>query len=281
LPAKTLTAMQRAARKHRIVVAARLHREALARLDALFELEHCASPDAAQSIPHAAGLMLSQEDELPPAFLDKASRLQAVGLTGQGAGRMNLAAMTNAGIRVTHAPLEGNALIAQALWRSLERALNARALEQAESAVPMRALRRSSPAGHPKRLSIRFAGDGPVTLELAALAREAGFHCASTRLEQDEAAACEASAHVLVLVEESVAPAAASIGVTSMGDSSPSHPDVIDLRTERQRHAMPDALCALRDQLAVDGLIAAIGMGRDSFHPRFLLNPEVCSLSCC
>jgi hypothetical protein len=24
-----------------------------------------------------------------------------------------------------------------------------------------------------------------------------------------------------------------------------------------------------------------MGMGRDSFHPRFLLNPEVCPLSCC
>ena len=86
---------------------------------------------------------------------------------------------------------------------------------------------------------------------------------------------------VLVLVEESSELAAASGGVTQMGHSSPSHPDIVDLRTERQRHAMPEALRALRDQLAVDGLIAAIGMGRDSFHPRFLLNPEVCSLSCC
>ena len=120
-----------------------------------------------------------------------------------------------------------------------------------------------------------------MTLELAALAREAGFQCASVRLEQDEAAASKAGAHVLVLVEESLDLAAALGGVTQVGHSSPSHPDIIDLRTERQRHAMPDALRALRDQLAVDGLIAAIGMGRDSFHPRFLLNPEVCSLSCC
>lgn len=275
--------MQRAARRHRIIVATRLHDEALARLDMLFELERCASPGEAQSIHHAAGLMLSQEDELPPAFLGKASRLQAVGLTGRGAGRMNLAAMTDAGIRVTHAPLEGNALIAQALWRSLERALNARALEQGAWPPSFRSLRASSSSstGRPKRLSIRFAGNGPVTLELAALAREAGFQCASVRLEQDEAAASKAGAHVLVLVEESLDLAAASGGVTQVGHSSPSHPDIIDLRTERQRHAMPDALRALRDQLAVDGLIAAIGMGRDSFHPRFLLNPEVCSLSCC
>jgi hypothetical protein len=69
-------------------------------------------------------------------------------------------------------------------------------------------------------------------------------------------------------------------------DATPSrttsrHQRLIDLRPERRRHATPDALLALRDLLAVDGLIAAMGMGRDSFHPRFLLNPEVCPLSCC
>ena len=85
---------------------------------------------------------------------------------------------------------------------------------------------------------------------------------------------------MVVLVERFDLAVASGVGPAT-DHSSPCTPDVIDLRAERERLATPTALLALRDQLAVDGLIAAIGMGRDSFHPRFLLNPEVCSLSCC
>ena len=55
----------------------------------------------------------------------------------------------------------------------------------------------------------------------------------------------------------------------------------IDLRSELARLSDDDAITALRDQLTAEGVIASLGIGRNGFHPRFLLNPDVCPLSCC
>jgi hypothetical protein len=122
-------------------------------------------------------------------------------------------------------------------------------------------------------LRLTLVGRDEISARIFALAREAGYRC----VDHDSASACppdteyhdHSEIHVLVTTD------------ATPSRTTSRHQRLIDLRPERRRHATPDALLALRDLLAVDGLIAAMGMGRDSFHPRFLLNPEVCPLSCC
>lgn len=284
--------MPAAARRHRVVVATPLHADAVARLDALFEVEHTAKAADAQRLREATGLMLSQGSAIPAVLVRTLPRLQAVGLTGAGAGQLDLEAMTEAGIRVTHAPLDDAALLAHALWRTLERALSEAALERdtvalhartsrpsyrtpARPTISWRSLAPSAPDRSKQSPTLQWLGNDPVTRQLIALAREAGFRCTDA-VSSDSAgrnAGREAAGDVRVVMTEDPA--------TDRSTASIPAQHVIDLRPERRRYDSADSLIALRDQLAVDGLVAAMGIGRDSFHPRFLLNPEVCPLSCC
>lgn len=282
--------MRRPARRHRVVVATALHDEALSRLAALFEIDVRTTASDAGPLQDVSGLMVSQHTELAPAFLRGLPRLQAIGLTGAGAGLIDLQAMTEAGIRVTHAPLDDAGLLARSLFRMLERSLNEQARErdgsdptppdqgsryraQGEAVASLRPLAPPGRAPHETALRLALVGSDDITARMLALAREAGYRCVG----EDSLAAGtptpgrHSDSDVRVMV-------------TSDADRHrppPGHQRLIDLRATRRRYGNPESMRALRDQLAVDGLIAAMGMGRDSFHPRFLLNPEVCPLSCC
>ena len=282
--------MRRPARRHRVVVATPLHTEALARLAALFEVELSTTVTDAGQLQNASGLIVSQHTELAPALLRSLPTLQAIGLTGAGPGLIDLRVMTDAGIRVTHAPLDDAALLARTLFRVLERSLNEAARERAESrSTPQErglryrmpgepvasqgSLAAPEPAERTTAPRLALVGRDDISARIFALAREAGYRC----VDHDSASECppdtghhdHSEMHVVVTTDATPSRAPSR------------HQRLIDLRPERRRHGTPDALLALRDQLAVDGLIAAMGMGRDSFHPRFLLNPEVCPLSCC
>ena len=282
--------MRRPARRHRVVVATALHAEALTRLAALFEVDVSTTASDAGQLQAASGLMLSQHTELGPEVLRSLPRLQAIGLTGAGAGLIDLQAMTEAGIRVTHAPLDDAALLARSLFRMLERTLNEQARERDESdptrpdqgsryrklGTPVASLSPPAtpgPATHTTALRLALVGSDDITARMLALAREAGYRCVGDDFvaagTPDPGRHGDSDVQVMVTADANAhCPPSA-------------HQRLIDLRAERRRHGNPEALRALRDQLAVDGLIAAMGMGRDSFHPRFLLNPEVCPLSCC
>jgi len=133
--------------------------------------------------------MVSQHTELVPAFLRGLPRLQAIGLTGAGAGLIDLQAMTEAGIRVTHAPLDDAALLARSLFRMIERTLNEQARERDESdptpqdqgsryRAPGEAVASPHPPGRaPNKTALRLAlvGSDDITAALRALAREAGL----------------------------------------------------------------------------------------------------------
>ena len=138
--------------------------------------------------------MLSQHTELGPEFLRSLPRLQAIGLTGAGAGLIDLQAMTEAGIRVTHAPLDDAALLARSLFRMLERTLNEQARERDESdptrpdqgsryrklGTPVASLRPPAtpgPATHTTALRLALVGSDDITARMLALAREAGYRC--------------------------------------------------------------------------------------------------------
>lgn len=186
--------MRRPARRHRVVVATALHAEALARLAALFEVELRTPAANAGRLQNASGLMLSQHTEFTPALLRSFTGLQAIGLTGAGPGLIDLQVMTEAGIRVTHAPLDDAALLAHTLFRVLERSLNEEARERNESnpTPPARGLRYRMP-GEPVASPGSLAAPGPaqgatalrltlvgrddVTARILALARQAGYRC--------------------------------------------------------------------------------------------------------
>lgn len=279
--------MRRPARRHRVIVATALHDEALNRLAALFEVDVCTTASDAGPLQDVSGLMVSQHTELVPAFLRGLPRLQAIGLTGAGAGLIDLQAMTEAGIRVTHAPLDDAALLARSLFRMLERSLNEQARERDESDPPQpdqgsryrapgEAVASPHPPGrapHKTALRLALVESDDITARMRALAREAGYRCVGD--DSIAAGPPDPGRHGDCDVR---------VMVTSDADGHcppPGHQRLIDLRAARRRYSNPESMRALRDQLAVDGLIAAMGMGRDSFHPRFLLNPEVCPLSCC
>lgn len=242
---------------HRIVVAAPLHADALTRLSSLFTVAKAQDTSSLEVLESASGLMLSQNHAFPATRLHQLPRLQAIGLTGSGPGRIDLDAMTEAGIRVTHAPLDDTALIAGALWRSLERTLNHHALDQKE---------RGDGINGPLRL--RFTGHDALTDTLARRAREAGFSVERQRPGQSTPANAGDACFLVRVADGEYAQHAGP-------------PHIIDLRDDRRALSHPGAIDALRDGLAVDGLIAAMGIGRDGFHPRFLLNPDVCPMSCC
>jgi len=254
---------------HRIVVAAPLHPAALTRLGALFSVAQTQDTARFEALQSASGLMLSQRDAFPASRLSQLPRLQAIGLTGSGPGLIDLDAMTEAGIRVTHAPLDDTALIAGALWRSLERTLNHHALDQKE---------RGHVINGP--LCLGFPGCDALSDALAERAREAGFKVDRYRPGQSTTAGA-GPAHFLVRVADDECGHHANSNDSGTAGTVPSPSHVIDLRDERCALSQPGAVEALRDGLAVDGLIAAMGIGRDGFHPRFLLNPEVCPTSCC
>jgi hypothetical protein len=275
--------------KHHVVVAAPLHAEALERLRALFSVELKPCVAEAAHVASASGLVLCQNAPFPAALLPRLPRLQAIGLTGAGAGRVDLPALTKAGIRVTHAPLDDEALIEGALWRLLERALNEVALnlerppgaagsENASILTRARpslsALLRPRPAlSNAAARVLRFAGSDPLTQALAVRARDAGYRCLPDPPNQvpGDSSARVDSADIVVLVSDD----------HPQSPGIPADTPVVDLRAEREVRSRPAVVAALRDQLAVDGLIASMGIGRDGFHPRFLLNPEVCPMSCC
>lgn len=257
---------------HRIVVAAPLHADALARLSSLFSVELAQETTTLETLQSASGLMLSQGHAFPAARLSQSPRLQAIGLTGRGPGLVDLEAMTEAGIRVTHAPLDDTALIAGALWRSLERALNHHALDQKE---------RGEVIDGPLRL--RFSGEDALTDALAERSREAGFRVETPWLAQSTTSDA-GRVHFLVKVTDTACGQQLdqeNLNRSATASTAQSSPALIDLCEERLALSQPGAIEALRDSLAVDGLIAAMGIGRDGFHPRFLLNPEVCPTSCC
>jgi hypothetical protein len=276
----------RVARKHHVVVAAALHAEALTRLQALFSVEVMLGVTDVAQARGASGLVLCQDAPFPATLLRHLPRLQAVGLTGSGAGRVDLPALTEAGIRVTHAPLDDEALIEAALWRLLERKLNEVALNlegsplASSSDTVSRTIRARSALLRPKPASavaaaraLRFAESDALTQALAVRARDAGYCCPphpSSLYPTDSSARVE---HADIVIQVT--------GDPIQTPDSPANTPCIDLRAERQALARPESVSALRDQLAVDGLIASMGIGRDGFHPRFLLNPEVCPMSCC
>jgi phosphoglycerate dehydrogenase-like enzyme len=286
--------MPSTARRHHILVAAPLHAEPLERLRALFSVEILPALTRTTRIDAASAIVLDQDTPLPAAQQSRLPRLQAIGLTGAGAGQIDLAAMTEAGIRVTHAPLDEPALRGLALWRLLERALNQHALE-------LQARRSPEPHGAPATLHappsrfgsrfmqtavrtnrpitrLRLIGRGAVAAHLRELADSAGYRCLPASEPLSES--------VSESVSEPAAVERADVAVRVSDDATYPDPGAsdehcIDLRDDYRRQSHPEAIAALRDHLTVDGLIASLGIGRNGFHPRFLLNPEVCPLSCC
>ena len=278
--------MPSTARRHHILVAAPLHAEPLERLRALFSVEILPALTRTTRIDAASAIVLDQDTPLPAAQQSRLPRLQAIGLTGAGAGQIDLAAMTEAGIRVTHAPLDEPALRGLALWRLLERALN-------QHALGLQARRSPEPHGAaatlhapPSRFGsrfmqtavrtdrpvtrLRFIGRDPVAAHLRELAGSAGYRCLPASESVSEPATVDRADVAVRVSDDATCP-----------DPGASGEHCIDLRDDYRRQSHPEAITALRDHLTVDGLIASLGIGRNGFHPRFLLNPEVCPLSCC
>jgi phosphoglycerate dehydrogenase-like enzyme len=246
---------------HRVLVATPLDPAALDRLRAFFVVDEAAGGDVECALDGKAGIVTDEALAFDAARIGRLPRLQAVSVVGPAHAQLDLPALTEAGIRATNLPLDDDALRVEALWRELERRL--RLTGDGDAAPARGAMRPMLRAG--ARLgrslaSIAIAFEGNDALSVALAARAAG---AGLRVLVDG----ERRPDFRVTTTSSTAGAADSAR--------------IDLGAVLGSVASAEALRALRDRIAAEGLIAALGFGRDSFHPPYLLNPEIACTSCC
>ncbi|SFC73828.1 Lactate dehydrogenase [Polaromonas sp. OV174] len=229
---------------------------------------------------------------------------------------LDLSLLTRAGIRATNTPERGSA--AQALeaaseqaWLILHRLLQQRVPEaQAQGRYSAQWSRRVTLAAPLKTLAVAFTVDDALSqaLALSAAAERAnvlmpqgssgGSSSAVTRLDR---AALWRDADVVVLGGDL---AAAPVSMADMAMLKPSAvvlnlagvnalaPEVWDDAGLRARieggaarpdgggvQAAPDLQSAAR--VTAENLIAALGFGRNGWHPAHLLNPDILCDSCC
>lgn len=252
---------------HRVLVATPLHPAALDRLRAFFLVEEAARDDDVDArLDGMAGIVTDEALAFDAARIERFPVLQAVSILGPSHAQLDLPALTEAGIRATNLPLDDDALRVEAVWRALEPRLRLGADLATPTPAEMRGTMR--PMLQPRvrlgrslaSLAVAFECDDALCTALAARAATAGLRVLG---------AGQGAPDVIVAMK----PAADGADSGSLAR--------IDLGALIETETTSDALLALRDRIAAEGLIAALGFGRDSFHPPYLLNPEIACTSCC
>ncbi len=250
-----------------MVVATPLHAAALERLRVFFVVDEAPASahgrDAVELLADRAGAVIDERLAVDAGLLERLPCLQALSTVGPGHAHLDLAALTRAGIRATNAPLDEAGAAVEVAWRELEQRLRAEAGAVAPTpAAPAKwrpGLRLARPI---ESLVVRFSGVDAVTLALADRARREGVRVAGDA-EDEEA----------VDVVVSVDGACPAFGAARTR--------LIRIPVNAARLGRGDTLGEARDRVAAEGLIASLGFGRESFHPPYLLNPEVVCTSCC
>ena len=268
--------------KHSVLVTQPLSDTAMARLATFFEVQtrtvsDVPSHDELLSWLHGkAGVIADSRFVFNAPLVSRLPTLKAICNLDAAHHNLDLQALTQAGIRATHTPEPDGAwqaieASAQHAWHTVQPLL--------ASAVPV-ALEAGNYGGWSRRLAL---GQSLKTTRLGILG-EQHFAKALTALAQ--------AAQVTVFTDRDRALSTADLLVIANTahalnptDRARMKPTACvftlpsDAETELDMSAQPWAV--RRGDIAAESMVASLGFGRSSWHPQYLLNPDIACDSCC
>ena len=272
--------------KHSVLVTERLHDAAITRLSTFFEVEtrlggSVPSHDELVGWLHGkAGVIADSRFVFDAQLISRLPTLKAVCNLDAAHHNLDLQALTQAGIRATHIPEPDS--VSQAIETSAGHAWQAilpllvRALPVATEVGRYNSWSRKlvlGPSLQGTRLGI--LGEQRFTEALTALAQAAQVTVCLDRdsalLTADVLVVEDVPAHGL-RASDRLRMKPATCVFTLPAGAAPVF-DLPDVRTQ--------SWALLRSDMAAENMVASLGFGRNSWHPQYLLNPDIACQSCC
>lgn len=305
----------RHALRHRVLVACPISAQAQARLDVFFDVETRLpqrTPSRQEQIDwlqDKAGVIGDARLAFDAQIVHQLPSLKAISTLAATHEHLDLPALTRAGIRATQAPAldAGQEVVSRlrdAAWERIRAAL-AQATADCSPAgrYSSRWKRRPVLGMAPDAGQVLLLGQGPLAQALAAQACDEGlpFWHESEANEAKGAGWREADVLVLAPCSETpsvplnlqqlaaLKPGARIVNLAGPGrlaDEVHAHGEWLarvdsSLDACHTPPAAPKEASHDRSWVAADELIASLGFGRHSWHPRHLLNSEIACESCC
>ncbi len=269
--------------KHRVLVTQPLPDAAMTRLTTFFDVEtriggNVPSHDELALWLHGkAGVIADSRFVFDALLIGRLTTLKAVCNLDAAHHNLDLQALTQAGIRATHTPEPDLA------WHVIE----ARAQRTWQAIQPLlaRALPVAPQAGRYGAWSRRvMLGSSLQTTRLGIFGEERFAKALTVLAEALQVTVCAnretalLTADVLV-VEDAPAQALSAADMAHMKPAACMYllPAGLDLIPDLP--AQPWAL--QRSNIAAESMVASLGFGRNSWHPQYLLNPDIACQSCC
>ena len=272
--------------KHSVLVTEPLHDAALTRLCTFFEVEtrlggSVPSHDELVGWLHGkAGVIADSRFGFDAQLISRLPTLKAVCNLDAAHHNLDLQALTQAGIRATHTPEPDS--VSQAIetsaghaWQAIQ-SLLMRAVPVATEAGRYNSWSRKlvlGPSLQGTRLGI--LGEQRFVKALTALAQAAQVTVCPDRdsalLTADVLVVEDVPAHGLRAADRLRMKPAACVFTLPAGAAPAS--DLPDVRTP--------SWALLRSAMAAESMVASLGFGRNSWHPQYLLNPDIACQSCC
>lgn len=293
--------------KHRILSTHSLSPGAIERLSFFFDVQvapqgpvTCVS-HTVEMLQNMAGVITDESTlNLKKEVVEQLPHLRAVCLFDSRPQNLDLDALTTAGIRATGLPLEPDDTV-ERLWSSLTRVLqNHGARPERPAAGGLKSLKRFSGSLFSSSLAempLGIMGSSPTAQRLHSRAERA--QARPVLLSPDMIRAGHALPQWLVIPPDCSPDLIAALGSTGL-DALPPDTMIVDFSStvtlqaeravhpawrERVLHVPVESGSSTPSQdpslTIAEQLIAALGFGRQSFHPDNLLNPDVCCESCC
>lgn len=266
--------------KHSVLVTQPLSDAATTRLSTFFELEtrlggSVPSHDELLGWLHGkAGVIVDSRFVFDAQLVSRLPTLKAVCNLDAAHHNLDLQALTQAGIRATHTPEPEPAIQArvQRTWQAVQPML-ARAVANPPEAGRYGSWTRKvllGPALQAARLGI--FGEPRFANVLTALAQAA------------QVTVCTDRDNALLTADVLVVGDAAAYGL-SAADRLHMKPAACVYFLPADVDPMGDvptgSWAVLRSDMAAESMVASLGFGRNSWHPQYLLNPDIACDSCC
>jgi len=272
--------------KHSVLVTEPLSDAAITRLRTFFQVETRMSgrvpshDELVGWLDCKAGVIADSRFVFDAQLISRLPALKAVCNLDAAHHNLDLQALTQAGIRATHTPEPDSALqaieaSAGQAWQAIQPLL-ARAVPLATEAGRYNSWSRKlvlGPSLQGTRLGI--LGEQFFAKALTALAQAAQVTVCTDRdsalLTADVLVVEDAPAHGLRAADRARMKPAACVFTLPAGADPVS--DLPGVRTQ--------SWALLRSDIAAESMVASLGFGRNSWHPQYLLNPDIACQSCC
>lgn len=266
--------------KHSVLVTEPLSDAAITRLSTFFDVETrlgggVPSHDELVGWLHGkAGVIADSRFVFDAPLVSRLPTLKAVCNLDAAHHNLDLQALTQAGIRATHTPQPDMAIqaSAQRAWQAIQPLLARTAANSPETGRYGGWSRKAVLGPSLQATCLGIFGEPRFAHALTALAQAAQV---TVCYDRDSALS---TADVLVLGD---APAYS----LSAADRARMKPGacvyMLPADIDKVGDAPTPQWAVLRSDMAAESMVASLGFGRNSWHPQYLLNPDIACDSCC